>query len=142
MRCGRANPSSDGFESLLDIYNKTPLNGRHVNPFSLLIEYLQSSCVVLGQEGKETRRVLVRADTLGVLRCGWVFHKLQPAHITLEAIKRLPWEGQAFCDEAYECLRQAISLRDIFFNQVLNPWAIWILLRVSGWAACLRERLT
>ena len=73
--CGCANPSSDRFESLLDIYDKTPLNGRHVNPFSILVEYLESSCVVLGQKGEKTRGVLVRANTLGVLRCRWVFDK-------------------------------------------------------------------
>lgn len=74
----------------------------------------------------------MRANTLGVLPGGWVFDKLESAHIAPEPIECLPWEGQAFCDEAYECLRQAISLRDICVDQVLSRRVIWILSGVSS----------
>jgi hypothetical protein len=98
--CSCANSSCDRFEALLDIDNKASLNRRHIDPFSILIENLKASCVVLRQKGEKSSGVFVRTNALGVLHGGWVLDEFKSTHATPEAIKSLCWERQAFCHKA------------------------------------------
>lgn len=52
MGSGSTDTSSDGFKSLLDINHQTPLDRRNVIPFAILIQNLQSTCIVLREERK------------------------------------------------------------------------------------------
>jgi hypothetical protein len=133
MGSGSTDTPSDGFKSLLDINHQTPLNGRNVNPFAILIQYLQSASVVLREKCKKTSRVLVRPDALRVRCRPGILHKLQSAHLALEGVECVCWKSQALRHEVDKPLGQSINLGNVFLHQILRARGIGILF---CWSIC------
>lgn len=127
MGGGSTNTPSNSLKSLLDINHQATLDGRNVDPFSILIQDLQSTGVVLGKKGKKTCGVLVRANTLRV-RCRLgILDELQSAHLAFEIIKGVGRQGQTFCHKMNKTLGKPIDLGNVFINQRLRARVIWIL---------------
>jgi hypothetical protein len=127
MGGGSTNTPSDGLKSLLDINHQATFNGRNVNPFSILIQDLQSASVVLGKKGKKTRRVFVGANTLRV-RCRLrILDKFQSAHSAFKIVKGVDWQGQTLRHEMDKTLGKPINLGNVFINQRLRARVIRIL---------------
>lgn len=127
MGGGSTDTPSDGLKSLLDINHQAALNGRNVDPFSILIQDLQSTSVVLGKKGKKTRRVLVGANTLRVRGRLRILDEFQSAHLAFELVKGVGWQGQTLRHEMDKTLGEPINLGNVFINQCLRARVIRIL---------------
>lgn len=128
MRGGRTNTSSDRFEALLDIHDKTTLYWRCIDPISVLVEHLQAPCVILREEREKSSGILMRTDALGLRRCLRIPNELESIHITLEFLESSGRQREAFGDKAQKCRVESGTSDNIFVDQLFSTGIFGVLI--------------
>lgn len=133
MCCGCTDAPRDCLEPLLDVDYQATFDWRDIDPFTVLVQHLQSACAVLRKECEKPGRVLVGANSLRVGGRLWIFDEFEPTHVSFELVESVSRKRQTFRYQVHKFLRQVVDSACVFLHKFLGTRMLGILkMKVSN----------